>query len=45
MHDKLVEPEENDNLDCHLQQVGMGSLICRAARQTGDKTTNYHRRV
>ena len=40
MSDKFVEPEENDSIDCHLQQVGMGSLICRAARQTGDKTTN-----
>lgn len=40
MHNKLAEPKENDNIDCHLQQVGMGSLICRAARQTGDKTTN-----
>jgi hypothetical protein len=34
------QPSEQDNIDCHLQQVGMGSLICRAARQTGDKTTN-----
>lgn len=34
------EPHENDSIDCHLQQVGMGTLICRAARQTGDKTTN-----
>lgn len=33
-------PSENDNIDCHLQQTGMGSLICRAARQTGDSTTN-----
>jgi len=37
---KLIEPTENDNIDCHLQQVGMGTLICRAARQTGDKNTN-----
>jgi len=34
------EPSEDDNIDCHLQQIGMGSLICRAARQTGDSTTN-----
>ncbi|MDO8885969.1 abortive infection family protein [Candidatus Oleimmundimicrobium sp.] len=40
MSDGFVEPKENDNIDCHLQQVGMGTLICRAARQTGDKTTN-----
>ncbi len=36
----IVKPAENDNIECHLQQVGMGSLICRAAIQTGDKTTN-----
>lgn len=40
MSNQLQEPKENDNIDCHLQQVGMGTLICRAARQTGDKTTN-----
>ena len=36
---KLVEPDEDDSIDCHLQQVGMGSLICRAAKQTGQKNT------
>ncbi len=36
---ELVEPAENDSIGCHLQQVGMGSLICRAARQTGQKNT------
>jgi hypothetical protein len=40
MSNQNPEPKENDNIDCHLQQVGMGTLICRAARQTGDKTTN-----
>ncbi len=40
MSNKLQEPEKNDNTDCHLQQVGMGTLICQAARQIGDKTTN-----
>jgi hypothetical protein len=40
MSHQLQEPKENDNIDCHLQQIGMGTLICRAARQTGDKTTN-----
>jgi|Deesub1362B_J571_1020462.scaffolds.fasta_scaffold00001_38 hypothetical protein len=40
MFNKLQEPKENDNIDCHLQQIGMGTLICRAARQTGDETTN-----
>jgi hypothetical protein len=33
-------PSENDSIECHLQQVGMGTLICRAARQTGSHTTN-----
>ena len=36
----MSKVQENDNIDCHLQQVGMGTLLCRAARQTGDKTTN-----
>ena len=36
----LPEPTENDNIDCHLQQVGMGHLICKAAKQTGSNTTN-----
>jgi len=40
MPEKLQEPSENDNIDCHLQKIGMGTLICQAARQTGDKTTN-----
>lgn len=40
MSEKLQEPKENDNIDCHLQQVGMGTLVCLAARQSGDKTTN-----
>lgn len=37
---ELREPSESDDISCHLQQIGMGSLICRAAKQTGDKTTN-----
>jgi HEPN domain-containing protein len=40
MPNQLQEPNESDNIDCHLQQVGMGTLICRAARQTGGTTTN-----
>lgn len=31
----LVEPKEDDNFDCHLQQVGLGSLVCRCAKQDG----------
>ena len=37
---KLEMPTENDNIDCHLQCIGMGTLICRAARQEGSGTTN-----
>lgn len=40
MAEQLKEPGENDNIDCHLQQIGMGTLVCQSARQTGDKTTN-----
>lgn len=40
MPEQFPEPKENDNINCHLQRVGMGTLICRAAQQTGDKTTN-----
>ncbi|MBM4466527.1 MAG: hypothetical protein FJ014_13395 [Chloroflexi bacterium] len=36
---ELIEPAEDDSIDCHLQQIGMGSLICRAAQQTGQKNT------
>lgn len=36
---ELIEPDEDDSIDCHLQQIGMGSLICRAAQQTGQKNT------
>ena len=36
----LPEPEETDSIECHLQQTGMGSLVCKAAKQTGEKTTN-----
>jgi hypothetical protein len=40
MGDQLLEPNESDSIECHLQQIGMGSLICRAAKQTGENTTN-----
>jgi len=40
MSNQLPGPKENDNIDCHLQRVGMGTLICRAAQQTGNRTTN-----
>ena len=35
----LEQLTENDSIECHLQKVGMGTLICGAARH-GDKTTN-----
>jgi len=38
--EKLLEPKENDNVDCHLQQIGMGSLVCRAAQLSGSYSTN-----
>lgn len=40
MQECLPKPTDNDSIDCHLQQVGMGTLICRAAQQRGDKSTN-----
>ena len=39
MAEALEEPTENDSIECHLQKVGMGTLICGAARPR-DKTTN-----
>jgi len=36
-----LEPKEEDDIDCHLQQIGIGSLICRGAQQTGrENSTN-----
>lgn len=37
---ELKAPSETDSIDCHLQQIGMGTLICRAAKQIGDSSTN-----
>lgn len=39
MRIELVEPGEDDSIDCHLQQVGMGSLVCRAAQQKGQQSS------
>jgi len=33
-------PTETDDVSCHLQQIGMGSLICKAAKHSGDRSTN-----
>ncbi len=38
--EKLLEPQEDDKIDCHLQQIGMGTLICRAAKLSGNHATN-----
>lgn len=38
---ELSEPKDEENIDCHQQQVGVGSLICRGAQQTGrENSTN-----
>jgi HEPN domain-containing protein len=36
----MSELTDKDNIECHLQSIGMGTLICKAATQTGDHTTN-----
>lgn len=40
MSNGLPQPSDDDGIECHLQQIGMGTLICKAARQTGENTTN-----
>ncbi len=40
---EITEPNENENFECHLQQVGIGSLICRCAEQNG--TSNSTNKV
>lgn len=40
MGEKIIEPTENDNIDCHLQQQGMGTLLCRAANKSSRNSTN-----
>jgi hypothetical protein len=40
MPNEMKEPSENDDISCHLQDIGMGTLICRAAKQTGEHNTN-----
>ena len=37
---EFIEPSETDSINCHLQQLGVGTLICRAAKQTGNGGTN-----
>jgi len=34
------EPTEGDSIECHLQQEGMGTLLCRGVQHTGRNTTN-----
>jgi hypothetical protein len=38
--DEPKEPSEQDDVSCHLQDIGMGTLICRAAKQKGEHSTN-----
>lgn len=40
MAKEMKEPSEKDDISCHLQDIGMGTLICRAAKQTGEHSTN-----
>ena len=40
MTEQLKELEDSEDISCHLQQMGMESLICRAAKQVGDHTSN-----
>ncbi len=40
MGERMKEPSEKDDISCHLQDIGMGTLVCRAAKQTGEHTTN-----
>lgn len=40
MPKEIKEPSEKDDVSCHLQDIGIGTLICRAAKQTGEHTTN-----
>jgi hypothetical protein len=40
MSNEQQEPTDDDSIECHLQQIGMGTLVCRAARQRGDVGTN-----
>ena len=40
MTEEQKEPLEEDDIACHLQDIGMGTLICRAAKQTGERSTN-----
>jgi hypothetical protein len=37
---ELAEPSESDDIACHLQQIGMGTLVCRAAGRSGTNHTN-----
>jgi len=37
---ELKEPSDSEDISCHLQEIGMGTLVCRAAKQTGEHTTN-----
>jgi len=36
---QLIEPDEKDSIDCHLQRIGIDGLTYRAAQYTGQKNT------
>jgi hypothetical protein len=40
MEEGMKKPSEKDDISCHLQDIGMGTLICRAAKQSGEHYTN-----
>lgn len=36
----MINLKDTDNINCHLQNIGMGTLICKAAKQDGNSNTN-----
>lgn len=40
MTEKNQQPNEDDDISCHFQNEGTGTLICRAAKLSGQYSTN-----
>jgi len=40
MNKEITDLKDDEDINCHLQQMGMGTLICRAVKQVGEHTTN-----
>jgi hypothetical protein len=40
MPEKIIQPSDEDDISCHFQNEGTGTLICRAAKLTGQYSTN-----